>query len=610
MDSDASKSSSQGNAVRLLYRELWKESQGHRGVLLGAMALLITAQLVLLAIPYLVGRAFNILQVKSQAGTGEAILWLLAMLAATLISWLIHGPGRILERNVALEVRKRVAAALTERLLAFPLSWHDEHHSVASTHRIQQSSSALGTFAESQFIYLGSAIKLVGPIGLLLLIHPLVGAMAAVGLLVICLSVVSFDRAMLRLAIRANDAERRYSATLADALSNATTMLALRQTRAFLQLLQQRVEALAEPFKRMILINEGKWCVVDVASRLLSCCLVGLYAWLALRASAGEKPLLLGNVYMVWEYALQAGTVVASVAMNFQVFATQYANYQSADVIREQAVGEIGMQAIPRRTWDRCEIENVLFRHRSARSDAPTLTDIRLSLHRGKRYALIGRSGAGKSTLLRVLAGLYVADQISVHVDDAATEHSPAEAARLLRGSTTLIPQEVQLFEASLAGNLAMCEPLDDQPMSAYFQQALQVASVRDFLAPGADPAQVSIAEHASNWSGGQRARVALARGLLAARGSSMVLLDEPTASLDAGTEAIVYRNLFAHFADTCLVASVHRLELLTHFDEVLVLEDGQLVAQGPESLLAATSSAYAALRAASLQQSASATGA
>ncbi|WP_238319535.1 ATP-binding cassette domain-containing protein [Xanthomonas maliensis] len=320
--------------------------------------------------------------------------------------------------------------------------------------------------------------------------------------------------------------------------------------------------------------------------------------------------MLLGNVYMVWEYALQAGTVVASVAMNFQVFATQYANYQSADVIREQAVGEIGMQAIPRRTWDRCEIENVLFRHRSARSDAPTLTDIRLSLHRGKRYALIGRSGAGKSTLLRVLAGLYVADQISVHVDDAATEHSPAEAARLLRGSTTLIPQEVQLFEASLAGNLAMCEPLDDQPMSAYFQQALQVASVRDFLAPGADPAQVSIAEHASNWSGGQRARVALARGLLAARGSSMVLLDEPTASLDAGTEAIVYRNLFAHFADTCLVASVHRLELLTHFDEVLVLEDGQLVAQGPESLLAATSSAYAALRAASLQQSASATGA
>ncbi|WP_394537161.1 ABC transporter ATP-binding protein [Lysobacter enzymogenes] len=611
MDSDDAKSDKHRAPVLQLYRELWVQAKGRRGALLSAMALLVGAQVVLLAVPYLVGKAFNILQARGNAGAGEAALWLAAVLGATLVSWLIHGPGRILERNVALSVRERVATALTGRLLAFPLSWHDGNHSVASAHRVQQSSSSLGTFAESQFIYLSSAVRLIGPIGALIAIHPLVGLTAALGLLVICGAVVGFDRAIVRLAIQTNDAERRYTAVLADALGNATSVLALRQARPFIRSLRQLVEKVFEPLRRMIVINEIKWCAVDVASRLLSCCLVGLYAWLVLRAAGDGQKLMLGSVYMVWEYALQSGAVVAAVAANFQTFATQYANYQSADVIRDHPVDESLHEPAQAQQWDRCEIRDLVFRHVAGREAGPTLDRIRLDLRRGKRYALIGSSGSGKSTLMRVLAGLYVAERIVVAPDarqaDAgdgdATVQAPLKAARYLRGSTTLIPQEAELFEASLAENLAMCESLHGQPDPAGFDRALELATVKDFLPADGDPLQVSIAEHASNWSGGQRARVALARGILAARGSSLILLDEPTASLDARTEAAVYANLFAEFADACLIASVHRLDLLRHFDEVLVMVDGRLVAQGSEAQLARTSSDYASLRAASLRQ-------
>jgi ATP-binding cassette subfamily B protein len=327
-----------------------------------------------------------------------------------------------------------------------------------------------------------------------------------------------------------------------------------------------------------------------------------LYAWLVMRSSSDGQPLKLGSVYMVWEYALQAGAVVAAVAANFQTFATQYANYQSADVIRDNLIDESRHEPVARQTWQRCDIRDVVFRHTAGRGTEPTLDHIRLSLQRGKRYALIGSSGSGKSTLMRVLAGLYIAERIIIESSEGPLTESPLQAARFLRGSTTLIPQDAELFEASLADNLAMCESLHGQPMPNRYQQVLELAMVKDFIAPGIDALQVPIAENASNWSGGQRARVALARGILAAHGSSLVLLDEPTASLDAKTEAAVYRNLFSEFADTCLVASVHRMEMLQHFDEVLVMSNGRLVAQGPESLLAAISREYTELRAASLR--------
>jgi ABC-type protease/lipase transport system fused ATPase/permease subunit len=98
---------------------------------------------------------------------------------------------------------------------------------------------------------------------------------------------------------------------------------------------------------------------------------------------------------------------------------------------------------------------------------------------------------------------------------------------------------------------------------------------------------------------GGQRQRVALARGVLAANGSGLVPLDEPTAALDPATERRVYDNLFAAFPGACIVSSVHRLNLLDHFDEVLLMASGRLIAQGPPAELAQASEAFRTLRAA-----------
>jgi ATP-binding cassette, subfamily B, bacterial len=577
-------------AVLNLYRDLWLLMRGERHVFVSAVVLLVAAQAVLLIVPMLSGRALNALQLHGREGLHDAGFWLGTVVLLALSSWALHGPGRVLERRAALTIRRRMSATLTERLFQLPLAWHAANHSGATAHRIQQSTHALSGFAQSQFIYLNSAVRLIGPLIALWWLQPVIGYAALAGFAVISVSVVGFDRAMLRLANQENDAERRYAATLVDTLGNANTVYALRQARAVVARLERRLLAIFEPLRRSIVLNEVKWFTVDMASRMLSCVLVGLFAWLATRPSSDGRAsatLLLGSVYMVWEYAQQASGVICSIASHFQTFARQNADYASADTIRDLEVSQAPVEASSPGSWNSLTIRDLTFHHSGNRSGAPALERVALSLEHGKRYALIGGSGSGKSTLLRVLAGLYCAERIGLAVDGGAICVAPLDVATALRSTATLIPQDAELYEGTLAENLALCESLSGPPHPADFPAALDIACASEFVPTTAAGLELPMAERAANWSGGQRSRVALARGVLAAVGSGLVLLDEPTANLDPATEARVYANLFETFKESCIVSSVHRLNLLGQFDEVLVIQAGRVVAQGTADELA-----------------------
>ncbi|HKO20561.1 MAG TPA: ABC transporter ATP-binding protein, partial [Acidobacteriaceae bacterium] len=464
-------------------------------------------------------------------------------------------------------------------------AWHESHHSGATAHRVQQSTQALSGFAQSQFIYLNSAVRLLGPLVALFWVQPLVAAAAVMGFAVIVVCVAGFDRAMLRLANEENEAERGYAATLVDTLGNTASVYALRQARPVAARLERRLLAAFVPLRKAIVLNEAKWCTVDLATRVLNCGLVALFVWLATRAAGSggtAKPLLLGSLYMVWEYAQQAAGVIASIASHFQTFARQHADYASANVIRDTIPQpRTPTQPFRPRSWERLAIRDLTFRHTSGRGTGPALERLTFTLHKGKRYALIGASGSGKSTLLRVLAGLYPAERVALTLDGGPTCVAAQEAAQILRDGATLIPQDAEVYEGTLGENLALCETVCGPPAPRAYSEALELACATDFVQPTPLGLEAPITERAANWSGGQRSRVALARGILAAQGSALILLDEPTASLDPATEARVYTNLFDHFAQACVISSVHRLSLLDRFDEVLVMRDGRLVAQG-----------------------------
>ena len=599
--SDASGSpGSSGNAFAELYRALWRFAEGARAQFVGGTVLLTTSQLLRLTLPWLAGQAINALQRGNIGGSGR---WIAALAGIYVLAWLAHGPGRILERNVGLRVREQLADTLYARIAAAPLAWHDERHSGELQHRVHQASRALSDFAQNQFVYLSNVVNLIGPLVALTLLSHTSGVLAIVCYLLIGVIILRFDRALMHYARLENDADRRYVSALLDFLSNTSTVLGLRLAAASRSVLARRMKAISEPLKRTVLLNEGKWFSVDLMGLALTWGLVVLYVW---QSRTPGQTVMLGAVFMIYQYAQQAAGVVGSMALNFQSFARMHTDYTSAAPLWDAParVGDAAHERIdPDAAWRSLSLTSLNWHYRArgaaaapasaadgaADEAAPApsgLRDVMLTLQRGQRVALVGPSGGGKSTLLRVLAGLYSPSTGTLSVDGTPTPWP------WLRSVATLIPQEIEVFEASVRENLGFGQTVDDDAIRA----AMKVSTFDEVLAATHGDLDTHLSERGFNLSGGQRQRLCLARGVLAARGTSLLLLDEPTSALDAQTERRVVERIGAAFPDACVMASIHRLSLLEHFDTVVFMAAGQVVDAGPREAVLARQPALRAM--------------
>ena len=557
---------------------MWRHAAGARGWLVLSSAMLIASQLVKLLVPWCTAQAIDTLQGGRPGAAAACMPWVGGIVGVYVVCWALHGPGRVIERRVSLRVRQSLGDRLYARAVQAPLAWHAAHHPAELAHRMSQATHALANFTQSQFIYLQNAVNLAGPVLALWWLSKLTGGAAVIGFGLVAATIVAFDRAMMRLARAENGAERAHAAALLDCLGNITTVLALRLHDTTRRLLAHRLQAVVEPMRRSITLAEWKWCAVDLLGVLLSWGLVGLYAWQV--ASSGA--LMLGGVFMVYQYAQQAGGVIGSLASNLQNFARFRIDFASAAPIksapREQLPASDAPVATHAPAWQHLDLCHVSYHHpgpagKRADDERPAgLRHVSLRLNAGESVALVGASGCGKSTLLRLLAGLCPPSHGRIEIDGVA-----ALGALELRRHATLIPQDAQMFAATLRENIAFDHGHGESAIAA----AVRVGALDGVIADLPCGLDTLVAQGGSNLSGGQRQRVALARGVLAATGSSMLLLDEPTSALDPVTEAAVHERLRAAFPHACVVASVHRMGLLERFDRVVLMAHGRVVDSG-----------------------------
>ena len=215
----------------------------------------------------------------------------------------------------------------------------------------------------------------------------------------------------------------------------------------------------------------------------------------------------------------------------------------------------------------------------------PALAEVTFSVPAGTRTAVVGPSGAGKSTLLSLVERFHDVDAGAVRLGGVDVRQMPRAGLRARLG---YVEQDAPVLAGTLRSNLLLAAPrATDEQLAA----VLHDVALDELLTRSADGLDAAVGEGGVLLSGGQRQRLAIARSLLSA--PELLLLDEPTASLDARNEALL-REVLSRAADSrTLVVVAHRLSTVVDSDQIVVLDAGKVVATGTHAELLEVSPLY-----------------
>lgn len=201
------------------------------------------------------------------------------------------------------------------------------------------------------------------------------------------------------------------------------------------------------------------------------------------------------------------------------------------------------------------------------------LNDVSFRIKAGERVALVGASGAGKSTIANLIIRLYEAQQGKVLIDNIDIKRYQCSA---IRREIAVVLQDSILFGSSIKENIAYGRP--DATM-AEIKTAARQANADDFITALPDGYETLIGERGGRLSGGQRQRICLARAML--RRATILVMDEPTSSVDAQSQALFCETLARLKHDKTILLIAHQFNTILNFDRILVLKNGNIIEQG-----------------------------
>lgn len=392
-----------------------------------------------------------------------------------------------------------------------------------------------------------------------------------VGITLLLLYSLTVQRRMHALAETTYRASAQRNATLVEGLVGMETVKAMGAEAVIQGKWEKSAALVASVGARLRLLaatsSNGALWVQQMVS--LSTVIIGVYL-----ISEGE--LTMGGLIACYLLSSRAMAPIGQVAGLLVQYHSAATAFESLEELMQRPVERPQDKRFLSRPLLRGDIEfrNVSFAY--GEGEMPALREVSFTIRAGERVGILGRVGSGKTTVEKLILGLYQPTGGAVLVDGIDLRQlDPAE----LRRNIGYVPQDVTLFYGSLRDNIVigMPEAGDDKVL-----RAARIAGIADFVDAHPHGYGMLVGERGESLSGGQRQGVAIARALVA--DPPILLLDEPSASMDHASEEALKQQLRAHGAGKTLIVITHRTSLLDLVDRIIVIDAGRIVADGPKA--------------------------
>lgn len=569
------------NPLIYLFGKTWEYSKGNRKSVVMYWIMFIIANATSLVLhPLILAKMFSTLQ--AQGVTSENIWFLVQLLLAnfsiTFVFWGLHGPARCIERENAYKVRSWYCKYLVKNILTLPLDWHSQHHSGDTIDKIEKGRQGIYAFASESFQPIFSGVRLVVSIFMLTYFSHSAGVITLLVIILTASIVMKFDKKVMANYKLLNRGDNLVSASIIDAISHTTTVISLRADKPVFNAISHNIDASLPLYKATNRLNETKWFLVSACCALLWALVLGMYFWQHMNVVGG---ILIGSVFLLIRYLDEMSDLFYRFADMYSEVLQRQARVLNAEEIAVDFKPENLINHVLPVDWQEIKVNNLNFSYQDSKGKVAHLKNISLSLRRGERIALVGWSGSGKSTILKVIRDLHQPESLQLSVDGKVI----VDGFEGIAQDVALIQQTPEIFATTIRNNITIGAEHSEERIQHYMDMAC-FSRVATTLPKGLESV---INERGVNLSGGERQRLAITRALLASEGKSIILIDEPTSSVDEASKFHIYQNIFKEFKNSCIVFATHELHLLSLFDRVYMFENGQIVGSGTVEELSQT---------------------
>lgn len=565
-----------------LSKKVWQYSE-EKGKVILYLVMFILSNIVLLLYPLLIAKIVNILQLQglTEESLYSILLWVCGFLVLNIFFWGLHGPARWVETVNAFKVKAKYKLFLLKGVMDLPASWQANHQSGDTIDKIEKGTKALYDFAEFGFLIIAAIIKLIGATIILFMFNLPAGFIAITIICITAFVVIKFDKQLIQEFYQLNLIDNKISAKVYDTISNITTVIILRLEKLLTKSLLTKIMHPLPLFKQNIRVKEFKWFTVSTIAVLMITLTLGSYIITHYRS--GEV-ILIGSLMALYQYVQTMNNVFYHFTYRYGEIVKQKTDVENAEILTKDFRKKSTIKEIElfHQKWKTLTIKNLNFVYEeealsikgTSKKVVPSTLEIKeLKIHRGEKIALVGESGAGKTTFLKLLRGLYTAQQEEAYLDELLLK----EGFKQVASSISLIPQDPEIFAGTIQDNITFGIRKNKKEIKTYTDIA-RFTKIIPTLPKGLDS---NINERGVNLSGGQKQRLALARGLLASKNKEIILLDEPTSSVDSHNELEIYLNILKKFKKKTIISSMHRLHLLPYFDRIFYFDKGKIVQVG-----------------------------